>query len=325
MRKIIIPIKLFFINIKKKGVLHYQGTTIWNFIFWVLSLLLLLVIISLMSIIIYATLRHTESTIYMVNANTEYVTYNIIDDTAPSVSINNFTLFSDCDEEQISQDITEKSILKFINNPSIIIKRINDNHLSMFIQTKPENASVGSIISATSPYGNKIILAECARIILDNKSIRSSSFSMNLNGLVSIGRRVTDAVDDVQPIIYDGQISLIESSLFSDKPFQLENVNLTAGDSLRILDSKKNIKGFIRVFANQKGISITLNAEGGRALISKYRSTDIDISGSFIMRMIYDNELGWILSMGLTLLSAIWLLLNLLNQSGMRTKEDKGI
>ncbi len=265
-------------------------------LFWVSSVLIFL------SSIIYFS---SKPAVFIVSANVEkvmispYISKKHPDrkQQYPVWKFSNIDLYPDCSEnkEKIS------GFLYPASDTYIELLRIQKGEF--IIDLDNEVSDVSGFFKTIA--GKEIILDDCASIRINVNE--NDSYILQIEGDIKIGGNIKES-SDVVPILYSGEVSILDKALVSQAYYKVGPYKLNMGDVFTInrLDMKSS--GFIQV-DKDKGIKITYSSKGHKGYIKKYRTEGIEIKNGFWNKLYNDQSLIvlWSIWLGLFAICRTWI------------------
>jgi len=273
-------------------------------LFWILSVLTFL-----MSIFYFSS----KPAVFIISANVEKITVSPYiskknpdkKQEYPVWKFSNIDLYSDCSEnkEKVS------GYLSPAPDTYIELLRVQKGKFSIDLDNEVSDSS--GIFRTTA--GKKIILDDCASIRINVNE--NDSYILQVEGDIKIGGYIKES-SVVVPILYSGEISILDKAFVSQIFYKVGPYKLNMGDVFTTdgLDMKSS--GFIQV-DQDKGLKITYSSKGHKGYIKKYRTESVEIKNGFWNKLYNDQSL--------ILLWSIWLALFAICRTWIRIQANKVI
>ena len=222
----------------------------------------------------------SQATTFTVSANVEKLSISQFPrQDYPVWRLNNVFLHSDCDE---SYDKVSGRL--FLSHETFIeLTKIQKNDLYIDL----ENDSSGSAGYFLTDDGIRIALEDCSTIRVPVGE--SDSYVLPIEGIILIGGEIKESTA-VTPVLYGGEISIIDKALLINEFYLIDPVKLEMGDIFVIDDLEVKSSGIVRV-GNENGFSVNYSGRGKRGYIKKYKTENIEVKNGFWTKVYNDPSL----------------------------------
>ena len=243
-----------------------------------------------------------KQSVFIVSANVEQLSIspykNKVDpdlqnQNYPEWKFNNAALYEDCssDVEKIHKNIN--GMLYLNANTYIEFVRIQKNELTINL----DNETTDTTGTFVPNKGDPILLSDCTTISLVIKE--NDSYVFPIEGEIKLGGYIKEGADSV-PILYDGEITVIDKAFVSRIYYSVGPFSLNMGDIFTVDNLDQKSSGFVQI-DDDKGIKVTYSSKGRKGFITKYRTESIEIKNGFWSKLYNDQSLIILWFIGLLL------------------------
>jgi len=269
------------------------------------------ILISLIALVIIVPFVYqkftTNPTTFNVTAITEQIAVNTTDVPMSSWPVNNIELHTDCQSDNAFSVQNFTGAIKLQHNVNVIFTRIAQGPLKVSLYIEPndetdeqtanknrEQPYVGDLFSEDEEYVKS--LADCAYFYVNDIAERASSGQsvvLPVTGEISVGNEVRFLTESENPVLREGEISILDRSFLIGEIYSVGPFNLKTGDSFKILQNKPvPNQGF--VLANEDpALKLVFSAEGVKGVIKRYQSENYEIENSYWTKLFNDEVLSF--------------------------------
>ncbi len=259
------------------------------------ALVVSLLIITLLFIIFFVSVVSTkldEDTKYFINASSEFYEYKPVGASASEVLIQNFRISESCGEFE-GEIENEKLILKFEKGSTARILRFSTSFIRLDILS--EEMSMGfntdSALENIAASLEGVKFKDCLSIEIQ-LSESNPVFTITTIGDIEVGREISDAPDQYNPVFLSGEIIVEGKSAIQKTRFNYEPIIVSRGAKITF-EKDENAgapRGILRASRGSEGIDSTIIVAGAKVYTQLYRETKKKLEMSFLNRLYSDNE-----------------------------------
>lgn len=199
----------------------------------------------------------------------------------PPWNLDNVELYNNCEEKE-----TITGTLYPDKTAYITFTRIQQDDLIIDL----ENDEFGSVGYINTQNGKKV-LGDCAYIKVPISVNQSVVFP--LEGKIELGGEIKEAAK-VSPVLFSGEISIIDRSIFLRDHYLVGPVNLEMGDVFIVDEIYVKSFGVLRAakgHENDYGFRVNYTAKGKRGYIKKYKTENIEVKNGIWTKIYHDPSI----------------------------------
>jgi hypothetical protein len=284
-------------NLFKNNGIHSRKSKLkiltWLILYWVTLVFIVLFTFSYFN---------SKLTIFTVSANVEKISVHIDQEKKfPVYKLENVIFYQACDEsnEKLSGRL-------FVENDTYIeFLKIQKDDLLITLETDTAD-STGYFLTDKN---EKILLEDCVSFRVPVRE--DVSYVYPIEGQILLGGEIKE-LSDSSPILYNGEISLLDKTQFFGEFYSVGPFNLDMGDIFSVRG--ENIKSFGFVYMSEEnGLKVNFSSEAEKGFIKKYKTEDIEIKNGLWTKIYNDPSLVlvWMFWLGIYAVCRTFIRINL--------------
>lgn len=264
-----------------------------------ISVLLIFTVLTTLSLLILSMLNKLDSkTEYNVTTSSSIYTYTPSDQNSPKILLQNFK-YIDSVCSGLGADVYQDGVITIYSGAILQIKKNKQDLVQLYAVNETSTNKVIGSISVDDGRTNNISNCFYAEMRLTKNN---PTFSMILQGGVTVGEQVGDATNQYYSLVQDGQINILDKAAITNRTFAFNPIQISPGSIVYLKSSPESrVKGVIETNIEQLTINGVFNKTGGIIEVQKLFAPRHTVEPSGLERIINDSELAIGLSLGIFL------------------------